>query len=58
MRIIGITGGVGAGKSEILHFIADTFAAAVVEADQVGYLVMQPGQRRSIPLWSCLERKS
>ena len=28
MRIIGITGGVGAGKSEILHFIADTFAAA------------------------------
>lgn len=50
MRIIGITGGVGAGKSKILHFIADTFAAAVVEADQVGYLVMQPGAEAFDPI--------
>ena len=58
MRIIGITGGVGAGKSEILHFIADTFAAAVVEADQVGYLVMQPGAEAFDPIVELLERKS
>lgn len=44
MKIIGITGGVGAGKSEVLNFIAGRYDATVVEADQVGYLVMQPGK--------------
>lgn len=50
MKIIGITGGVGAGKSEILHFIADTFEAAAVEADQVGYLVMSPRGEAFAPI--------
>lgn len=44
MKVIGITGGVGAGKSEILNFIAATWNATVVEADEVGYLVMRPGK--------------
>lgn len=43
MRVIGITGGVGAGKSEILNFIAGNWDSTVVEADEVGYLVMRPG---------------
>lgn len=44
MKIIGVTGGVGAGKSEVLGYIAAHWNATVVEADEVGYLVMRPGQ--------------
>ena len=50
MKIIGITGGVGAGKSEVLNFIAGRYDATVVEADQVGYLVMQPGKEAYEPV--------
>lgn len=50
MKIIGITGGVGAGKSEVLNFIAGRYDATVVEADQVGYLVMQPGKEAFEPV--------
>lgn len=50
MRVIGVTGGVGAGKSEILNFIADNWNATVVEADEVGYLVMKPGKSCFAPI--------
>lgn len=50
MKIIGITGGVGAGKSEVLNFIAERYDATVIEADQVGYLVMQPGKEAYGPV--------
>ena len=43
MRIIGITGGVGAGKSEVLDYLARAYEATVVQADEVGYLLMRPG---------------
>ena len=44
MRIIGITGGVGAGKSTVLAFLEKEYGAAVIQADQVGHLVMEPGE--------------
>ena len=50
MKIIGVTGGVGAGKSEILGFIADTWNATVVEADEVAYLLMRPGKACFAPI--------
>lgn len=50
MKVIGITGGVGAGKSEILNFIAANWNATVVEADEVGYLVMRPGKTCFAPI--------
>lgn len=50
MKIIGVTGGVGAGKSEILGFIANTWNATVVEADEVAYLLMQPGKSCFAPI--------
>lgn len=43
MRVIGITGGVGAGKSAILSFLEAEYGARVIEADKVGHLVMEPG---------------
>lgn len=43
MKVIGITGGVGAGKSEILKYLKEKHGAMVVEADKVGHLLMEPG---------------
>ncbi len=45
MKVIGITGGVGAGKSEILKYLKEQHGAVVVEADKVGHLLMEPGKR-------------
>lgn len=42
MKIIGITGGVGAGKSEILSYLKEKYHAVVVQADKAGHLVMEP----------------
>ena len=36
MRIIGITGGVGAGKSTVLAFLEKEYGAAVIQADRGG----------------------
>lgn len=44
MRIIGITGGVGAGKTEILKYIEANFNSRIVRADEVAHLLEQPGQ--------------
>lgn len=43
MRVIGITGGVGAGKSAILKYLTGMPGVRVVEADEVGHLLMEPG---------------
>lgn len=43
MKIIGITGGVGAGKSAILAYLKEQHGAIVIEADKVGHLLMAPG---------------
>lgn len=44
MRTIGITGGVGAGKSTVLAFLEKECGAFVIQADKVGHLVMEPGE--------------
>ena len=44
MITIGITGGVGAGKSTVLDFLAEKYQAYVMKADESGHLVMEPGQ--------------
>lgn len=43
MKVIGITGGVGAGKSEILKYLKEKHGAVIIEADKVGHLLMEPG---------------
>lgn len=44
MRLIGITGGVGAGKSEILQYIKKHYKCEIYLADQVAHEVQSPGQ--------------
>ncbi len=44
MKIIGITGGAGAGKSTVLGYIRENYPGVVLEADKVGHLLLQPGE--------------
>lgn len=43
MKIIGITGGVGAGKSKVLAFIEGKYNCVVYRADEVAHLLEKPG---------------
>lgn len=54
MKIIGITGGVGAGKSAIMEFLGKNYNAKVVRADEVAHLVTQPGKACYMRLVSLL----
>ena len=45
MKTIGITGGVGAGKSTVLAYLEEKYNAFVIQADEVGHIVMAPGQK-------------
>jgi dephospho-CoA kinase len=44
MLLIGITGGVGAGKSEILKYIKEHYRCRIYMADDIAHLVKQPGE--------------
>ncbi len=43
MRVFGLTGGVGAGKSAVLQYLESKQGIQVIEADAVGHLLMKPG---------------
>lgn len=43
MRFIGITGGVGAGKSKILGYLAGKKGVRVMLADEIAHELMEPG---------------
>lgn len=49
MKVIGITGGVGSGKSAVLDFLKQEYGSFVVQADLVAHEVMKPGN-------SCYEK--
>ena len=44
MKIIGITGGVGAGKSEILSFIRKNYPCEIYLADEVAHKIKEKGE--------------
>lgn len=44
MRVVGITGGVGAGKSRILDILKEEYQAQVIQADLVAKDLEKPGQ--------------
>ena len=45
MKIIGITGGVGSGKSEILNILKNVYQAKVIQSDHVAHELMVPGAK-------------
>ncbi|MDE7415020.1 MAG: dephospho-CoA kinase [Lachnospiraceae bacterium] len=44
MKIIGITGGVGAGKTQVLSYIEAHYRCRVIRADEAAHLLYKPGQ--------------
>lgn len=44
MKVIGITGGVGAGKSALLSYIAEKYHCRILLADEIAHKVKEPGQ--------------
>lgn len=45
MKTIGITGGVGCGKSKVLEYIKDNCNCFIILADEIGNKVKEPGER-------------
>ena len=42
MKVIGLTGGIGSGKSTVAQFLAE-LGAVVLDADKVGHVAFKPG---------------
>lgn len=42
MRIIGVTGGVGSGKSEVLHYLSQKHSAGIIRLDDLGRRMLDP----------------
>ena len=45
MKIIGITGGVGSGKSRVLSYLEETYDCVICQADHVAWELQRPGQK-------------
>ena len=45
MKIIGITGGVGSGKSRVLSYMEEQFKAVICQADHVAWELQEQGQK-------------
>ena len=45
MKIIGITGGIGSGKSQVLTYLEETYGAACCQADKVARRLQHKGTR-------------
>lgn len=44
MKVIGVTGGVGAGKSSVLSILEQEYGAFIIRADDVAKQLEEPGQ--------------
>ena len=56
MKVIGITGGVGAGKSRILDILKDEYNAEIVQTDLVARKLMEKGNSGYNALVKALQR--
>lgn len=44
MKVIGVTGGVGAGKSKVLKYIEEKYSCEIIRADEAAHALEQPGE--------------
>ncbi len=44
MRVIGVTGGVGAGKTKILNYMKERYHCRILFADEAAGILQEPGQ--------------
>ena len=57
MKVIGITGGVGAGKTEILKYLAGHSSCRIIYADEVAKKLQKPGEECYDAIVSLLGRE-
>lgn len=57
MILIGITGGVGCGKSEVLRYLKENYNTRVLLADDVANQLKEPGMPCYQPVIECLGRQ-
>lgn len=57
MILIGITGGVGCGKSEVLRYLKETYHAQILLADDVANRLKDPGMPCYQPVIDCLGKQ-
>ncbi len=53
MKIIGITGGVGSGKSRVLSYLETQYGAKICQADHVAWELQKPEQTCYTEIVSC-----
>lgn len=52
MKVLGITGGIGSGKSEILRYLEEK-GAYILEADSLAHKLMLPGEAAYVKIVEC-----
>ena len=45
IKVVGITGGVGSGKSVVMNILKEKYGAEIILADLVAHDLMEPGQK-------------
>ena len=45
MKVVGITGGVGSGKSEVLRLLEEKYNCGVIRTDDVARDLCEPGEK-------------
>lgn len=57
MKIIGITGGVGSGKSRVLTYLESKYNALICQADHVAWKLQEPGQTCYAKIMDCFGKE-
>lgn len=57
MKIIGITGGIGSGKSVVLNLLRKQYNAYVVETDILAHQLMKPGNQMYDRIVACFGKE-
>ena len=50
IKVLGITGAVGAGKSTVLAYLKEAYGAKILQLDQAAHFLMEPGQACFAPI--------
>lgn len=51
--VIGLTGGIGSGKTTVLDILKKEYDALIIEADKLGHMLQTPGQEAYMDIIAC-----